>query len=155
MTVGDKEYYYLTRGNMNEDGEIANTTDGSPKAYRSEIAAGILRLDGLYSLDSPYGRTVNATTNVLVYNTNATKLLLNVDASAGGAVWTELRTPDCSEVLLGPSEPITHNSIAAEVQWPKLADDTAGSKVFAELGGRPLVLRFVMEQAKLYTFRFA
>ena len=31
---GDKELFYLSRGNMNEDGEVANSTDGSPKAYR-------------------------------------------------------------------------------------------------------------------------
>ena len=33
VRMGDKELFYLSRGNMNEDGEVANSTDGSPKAY--------------------------------------------------------------------------------------------------------------------------
>ena len=81
--------------------------------YRSEVAVGITRLDGLYSLDSPFGRTANATTNPLVYAQGVTKLLLNVDASAGGAVWVELRVAGSAEPLssLGRSEPITHSSV--------------------------------------------
>lgn len=156
MTIGDKEYYYVTRGNMNEDGEVANSTDGSPKTYRSEVAVGITRVDGLFSLDSPYGRTVNATTNPLIYSPRSaiTKLLLNVDASAGGAVRVELQTSS-GETLLGPSEPITHSSIRAQVNWPPRPGFQASNVVLAHAAGKPVVLHFVMEEAKLYTFQFA
>ena len=143
---------------MNEDGQVTNTTDGSPKAFRSEVAVGIMRVDGLYSLDSPFGRTANATTRALVYAKSATKLVLNVDASAGGAVWVELREPGSNALLMGPSQPITHSSVRAEVVWPQQVAQIGGKigkmRNVAQLAGLPIVVRFVMEQAKLYTFGF-
>ena len=117
-------------GNMNEDGEVAPSTDGSKLAYKSEIALARIRIDGLYSLDSPYGHTANATTVPLLFN-KGSEISLNVDASAGGSVTVAVMSPDGKRLLLGPSMPYTHSSIRARVQWPVNAGHPAGATVSA------------------------
>ena len=150
---GDEELYYLTRGNMNEDGEVANSTDGSKKAYRSEVALGRMRIDGLYSLDSPYGRTANASSVPLIFSNGSDTISLNVDASAGGSVTVTLFSPT-GERLLGPSMAYTHNSVRAELEWPTtVAGQPPGRTALSKLAGHPVVLHFEMEEAKLYSFR--
>jgi hypothetical protein len=95
---GEEELFFLTRGNMNEDGQVANSTDGTachrPGAdciFRSEVALGRLRLNGAVSLDSAYGQPSNVTTVPLLFSCDATRIVLNVDASGGGSVVVELR----------------------------------------------------------------
>jgi hypothetical protein len=58
--------------------------------------------------------------------------------------------------VLGPSKPITHSSVTAEVQWPEQPrrGGVSSSATLADMSGKPLVVRFVMEEAKLYTFQF-
>ena len=68
IQLGDEELYFLTRGNMNEDGEVANTTDGSMKVFRSEVALGRLRTDGAVSIDGSYGKVANLTTKPLIFS---------------------------------------------------------------------------------------
>lgn len=152
VTRGDEELFYLTRGNMNEDGEVANSTDGTPKVYRSEVALGRLRIDGLYSLDSPYGKTANATTAPLVFSKGSDQISLNVDTSAGGSVTVMILTP-AGERLLGPSIAYTHSSVRAKVEWPEVTGQPAGSTVLGELAEQPVVLHFEMEEVKLFSFR--
>ena len=96
------------------DGEVANTTDGSPKRLRGEVALGRLRVDGTISIDGPYGQAGNLTTKALVFS--GEKLRLNVDAGGGGAVTVSIYTPR-GERLLGPSEPIVHSAVDEEVTW--------------------------------------
>ena len=112
VVVGDDELFYVTRGNMNEDGEVANATGGAAKAFRSQVAVGRLRVHGAVSLDAPYGRSVNATTRILVFPASARGLVLNVDASAGGSVVVQVRTPK-GRVLLGPVKERCHKMEAA------------------------------------------
>jgi hypothetical protein len=154
LALGDEELYYLTRGNMNEDGEVANSTDGSAChrrgadcVYRSEVAVGRLRRDGEVSLDSPYGiAAATLTTHPLVYT--GTELELNVDASGGGSVTVEMRSLS-GAALTGSSAPITHSSVRAKVSWG--ADEHG----VAQHAGHEVVLVFTMEEAKLFSFRFA
>ena len=98
---GEEELFFLTRSNMNEDGQVANSTDGTachrPGAdcvFRSEVALGRLRLNGAVSLDSPYGKPSNATTVPLLFSRDARRIVLNVDASGGGSVTVEVRAAD-------------------------------------------------------------
>jgi hypothetical protein len=58
--------------------------------------------------------------------------------------------------LLGPSQPIVHSSTAAEVQWLEKAGQQAGEAIVERLAKArtQVVLHFVMEEAKLFTFRF-
>ena len=91
---------------MNEDGQVANSTDGAachrPGAdcvFRSEVALGRLRFNGAVSLDSPYGKPSNATTVPLLFSRDASRVVLNVDASGGGSVTVELRAADDGELL--------------------------------------------------------
>ena len=55
------------------------------------MALGRLRLNGAVSLDSDYGQPSNVTTVPLLFSRDATRIVLNVDASGGGSVVVELR----------------------------------------------------------------
>jgi hypothetical protein len=144
IRMGNEDFFFVTRGNMNEDAEVANTTDGSPKRLRGEVALGRLRLDGTISIDGKYGQAGNLTTKVLVFH--GKKLRLNVNAGGGGAVTVFVRTPT-GKRLLGPSKPVVHNGVNEEVVWP--------NGCLSCLAGQPVVLSFSIEEAKLFTFRFA
>lgn len=142
--MGDEDFFFVTRGNMNEDAEVANTTDGTPKRLRGEVALGRLRVDGTVSIDGPYGRAGNLTTKALVFS--GEKLRLNVDAGGGGAVTVSVRTPG-GERLLGSSLPIVHSAVDSEVVWREGG--------LGHLAGQAVVLSFSIEEAKLFSFRFA
>ena len=51
--------------------------------------------------------------------------------------------------LLGPSEPIVHSSVRAKVEW---GEGKSGG--LAALAGQPVVLKFAIEEAHLFTFQF-
>ena len=144
IRMGDEDFFFVTRGNMNEDAEVANTTDGTPKRLRGEVALGRLRVDGTVSIDGPYGRAGNLTTKALVFS--GEKLRLNVDAGGGGAVTVSVRTPG-GERLLGSSLPIVHSAVDSEVVWREGG--------LGHLAGQVVVLSFTIEEAKLFSFRFA
>ena len=133
-----------------KDGEVANSTDGSPKVFRSEIALGRLRLDGAVSITGPYGRAGNLTTKPLLFRGG--KLFLNCDASGGGAIVAFINSAQSGELLLGPSAPIVHSSVRAEVQWNRAL---AHSHALERLAGEPVVLTLSIEEAELYSFQFA
>ena len=167
--------YYLVDGNGNgwQDGEVANSTDGSPKVFRSEVALGRLRTDGAVSIDGPYGKTGNLTTKPLVFN--GKNLYLNCDASGGGAITISIHSAQTGELLLGPSAPIVHSSVRAKVEWRRQSEvvvSTAGTGAGAGGGsgsgggGRPILsleqlagtaalLTIAIEEAELYSFQFA
>ena len=51
--------------------------------------------------------------------------------------------------MLGPSEPIVHSSVRAKVEW---GEGKSGG--LAALAGQPVVLKFAIEEAHLFTFQF-
>ena len=173
--------YYLVDGNGNgwQDGEVANSTDGSPKVFRSEVALGRLRTDGAVSIDGPYGKTGNLTTKPLVFN--GKNLYLNCDASGGGLITVYIHSAQTGELLLGPSAPIVHSSVRAKVEWRRQSEvvvSTAGagagvgagggsgsgsggggggrpSLSLEQLAGTAALLTIAIEEAELYSFQFA
>jgi hypothetical protein len=78
------------------------------------------------------------------------RLELNLDGSAGGWCRVEVRDQQ-GDPIAGLTEkdadPVTGNSVAAPVSW-------RGSRDLSGLRGRPVRLRFVMRDAKLYAFQF-
>ena len=148
----DLKYWSCCWCSDRKDGEVANSTDGSPKVFRSEIALGRLRLDGAVSMNGPYGRAGNLTTKPLLFR--GKKLFLNCDASGGGAIIAFIHSAQSGELLLGPSAPVVHSSVRAEVQWNR---DLAHSRTLELLAGagEPVVLTLSIEEAELYSFQFA
>ena len=51
--------------------------------------------------------------------------------------------------VLGPSEPIVHSSVRAKVEWGE-----GKGEGLAALAGQPIVLKFAIEEAHLFTFQF-
>ena len=76
------------------------------------------------------------------------RLELNLDGSAGG--WLKIEVQDAQGRALpgfGLADAVCGNSTAKGVTW-------RGSSDLADIAGRPVTLRFVMRDIKLYAFQF-
>lgn len=78
------------------------------------------------------------------------RLLLNIDCSAMGEAWVELRD-ESGKPLPGytfeDAESVDRNGVAQEVWW-------RGGPDVGSLSGRPVRMRVTMRSAKLYAFQF-
>jgi hypothetical protein len=106
-----------------------------------------LRLDGFASLRSR--RNVGeATTKPLTFTGH--KLSINFATSAAGGVRIEIQEPDGTPIpgySLNEADVIIGNEIEKQVSWKGQAD-------LSSLIERPVRLRFVLEDADLYSFQF-
>jgi hypothetical protein len=144
VRVGDELWFYYSGSNMDHMGHIDPMPDGK---LRSGIGRAVLRLDGFVSADSDYAGG-ELTTPLLGFEGNA--LELNVDTSGGGSVAVELLGEDGRPLpgyALPDATPICANSVRAPVSW-------GGRSRLDGLAGKPVRLRFVMRDAKLYAFQF-
>lgn len=112
------------------------------------ITRAIYRLDGFMSVDASYSGG-EFTTPPLIFSGD--RLEINFDGSAGGQVRVEIR--DAEDRPIGGYREaecvlITGASVARLVHWQGKTDVTA-------LKGKPVRLRFVMRDTKLYAFQFA
>jgi len=108
----------------------------------------VQRLDGFVSADADYGGA-DFTTPLLTFS--GADLQLNVDCSALGQVWVEVRNEKNHPIpgyTLAESIDVDRNHIAAPVRW-------RGKDNVAELSGRPVRLHFKLRACKLYAFQFA
>jgi hypothetical protein len=106
-----------------------------------------LRLDGFASVNAPFAGGEMITKPVTFAGR---ELEINYSTSAGGLVRVELQDPAGSpfpEFMLADCDPIFGDEIARVVKWK------SSSNVHA-LAGRPVRLRFVMEDADLFSLRF-
>ena len=82
----------------------------------------------------------------------AKELVLNMDSGVGGELRCELQSEDGMPLpgfTLNQSVPMTRNSLRARVAW-------AGGTPFSSLGAEQAIrLRFILEDAWLYSFEFA
>ena len=105
------------------------------------------RLDGFTSLTAGY-EGGEFTTPPLRFSGD--QLELNFDGSAGGWCRVEVRDGN-GKPIAGlteqDSDRISGNSVAAPVSW-------RGSRSLSRLQGKPVSLRFVMRDAKLFAFQF-
>jgi hypothetical protein len=153
----DSSYAYMVSGYICRPEEIwlyyavSDHTHGNYDAARDKFTGTItrakLRLDGFVSLDADYAGG-EFSTPPLVYS--GRQLTLNVDASGGGCLRVEI-LPESGAALEGFStadcDPINGSFIAKVVSWRGKTDLSA-------MAGKPVRLRFVMNDAKLYAFRF-
>lgn len=111
------------------------------------ITRAVYRLDGFISADSGY-QVGSLTTPPLIFAGD--RLEINFDASAGGWVRVELLGPR-GQAFPGftqkEADKLVGNSLARLVTW-------AGKQDLSAWKGKPVKLRFVMRDAKLYAFEF-
>jgi hypothetical protein len=107
-----------------------------------------LRLDGFMSLHAPY-EGGEMLTKPLVFS--GRHLILNHANSAPGIIRVEIQDADGTPLpgfTLDECDPINGDAIAREVTWRRGDGDVGG------LAGRPVRLRFVMNDADLYALQF-
>lgn len=117
---------------------------GTSSAYRRHT----LRLDGFVSINAPAsgGELV---TKPLTFTGD--HLRLNFATSAAGTIRVELQHPDGKPVpgfSLADCHDVFGDTVDRVVSWKSDAK-------LAEVGGEPVRLRFVLNDADLYSFRFA
>ena len=107
----------------------------------------VLRLDGFLSADARYtGGTL--TTRPLVFDGD--QLQLNLSTGAGGVLRVEILDGNGKPVpgfTLEEADGINGNYIRVLASWQ-------GSSGLGSLAGKPVKLRFVMRDTKLYSFQF-
>jgi hypothetical protein len=115
--------------------------------FLGTITRARMRLDGFVSVDAEYTGG-EFTTPLLLFSGN--QLSLNTDTSAGGHVRVEIQNAS-AQPLAGFSadecDPINGNFIQKVVSWH-------GNSPLQAWAGKPVRLRFVMRDAKLYSFKF-
>ncbi len=107
-----------------------------------------LRLDGFVSASAPM-KGGELVTKVLTFS--GSKLSVNFSTSAAGNLRVEIQDPE-RRPLAGYSINEAHETFGDEVErtihWKNGAD-------VSKLAGKPVRLRFVLNDADLYAFRFA
>ena len=126
-------------------------THGNYKVSRDKFTGTItrakLRLDGFVSLDADYTGG-EFTTPPLIFS--GRQLALNTDAGGGGSVRVEI-LPESGLAIEGYSagdcDVINGNFVRKVVSW-------RGKTNVGSLAGKSVRLRLVMNDAKLYSFKF-
>ena len=140
ITVGDEVWIFLAGL------DVSHKEQSLLESHGARTRA-VLRLDGFFSADAAYTGG-ELTTRPLVFTGN--RLQLNLDTSAGGVCRVEIQDSE-GKVLPGFSaeeaDKINGNYIRVSGSWK-------GNSDLASLAGRPIKLRFLMRDAKLYSFQF-
>ena len=144
VAMGDELWLYYAAKNRDHHGFV---DPAAPSGLRSGIARAVLRLDGFVSLDAGC-RGGEVVTPPLTFA--GSRLELNLETGGGGGVRVELQDPH-GQPLAGYTAadaiPAWGNSVRLPVAWAQGADT-------GELAGRPVKLRFLMQDCRLYAFRF-
>ncbi len=140
IRVGDELWFYFA-------GLDVHHKEQSQKESHGARGRAVLRLDGFISADAAYTGG-ELTTVPLIFKGN--RLQLNVDTSAGGEVRVEIQDASGRPVkgfAESDADGINANSVRAAVGWHGKTD-------VSSLAGKPIRLRFVMRDTKLYAFQF-
>lgn len=143
IRMGNELWIYYFGENRDHDGFV----DPAASTRKTAIDRAILRLDGFVSVDAAYtgGEIV---TPLLTFA--GSKLELNVDPGAGGSIRVELLDENDKPIKgfsRDDATPLFDNSVCLPVTWG------ANSNV-ASLAGKPIRIRFLMRDCKLYAFQF-
>ncbi len=139
IRVGDELWFYFA-------GLDVHHKEQSQKKSHGARGRAVLRLDGFMSADAAYtgGELV---TKLLTFTGDC--LELNVDTSAGGTVLVEIQDEAGQPIqgfTVSDADEINGNSVRRPVTWNDSGDVSA-------LAGKPIRLRFVMRDTKLYAFQ--
>ena len=140
IRMGDELWFYFA-------GLDVHHKEQSRKKSRGSRGRAILRLDGFKSADAGYTGGALVTKSLIFADD---RLELNVDTSAGGTVLVEIQTQAGNPIkgfTANDADQINANSVRKQVTWNRSAK--VGS-----LAGKPIRLRFVMRDTKLYAFHF-
>jgi hypothetical protein len=153
----DCSYAYMASGFICRQDEIwlyyavSDHTHGNYDVSRDKFTGTItrakLRLDGFVSLDADYAGGEFSTPPLV---NSGRQLTLNVDASGGGSLRVEIQPESGAAMegfLAGDCDPINGSFIGKVVSWRGKTDLSA-------MAGKAVRLRFVMNDAKLYAFKF-
>ncbi|MFN0195538.1 MAG: hypothetical protein ACKVT0_02250 [Planctomycetaceae bacterium] len=144
--VGNEIWIYYSAYNCTHIESLDGKTPF--EKYLGTITRATLRLDGFVSANAGH-EGAELITKPMIFTGN--HLDLNVDCSAGGHLNVELQTADGQPIpdfTLADSDRIYHNNIRKTVSWKGNADSTS-------LIGKPIRMRLVMRDCKLYAFQFA
>ena len=150
IRVGDELWIYFigldVAHSLDQDRRLGEIL-GRTKPHKGSHGRAVLRLDGFISADAAYtgGELV---TKPLIFAGN--RLQINVDTSAGGTVNVEIHDASGQAIdgfALEESDEINGNSVRMPVSW-------RGNTNLARLAGTPVSVRFVMRDAKIYSFQF-
>lgn len=113
----------------------------------NHLRRGVLRLDGIVSLDAPHAGGEVVTKPFIFTGQN---LVVNYSTSAAGGLRVELQDA-YGKTLPGfglkDSYELFGDSVAQVISWDAGAD-------VSKWAGKPVRLRFLMREAKLYSFQF-
>lgn len=140
IRVGDELWFYFAGLNVNHKEQSLRESNGAR-------GRAVLRLDGFISADAAYTGG-ELTTKPLVFSGD--RLQLNVDTGAGGTTKVEIQEPSGRPIAgftESDADEINGNYIRVLASWNGSTD--AGS-----LAGQPVRLRFLMRDAKLFSFQF-
>ena len=140
IPMGNELWLYYT-GTAHTHGARA----GAP--VRNGLFLSTMRRDGFVSLDAGYGGGAFRTP---VLQFAGDRLEVNFDGSAGGWLKVEIQDADGKPLpgyALSDADGLVGNGIRKTITWK-------GRTGVGGLAGRPVRLRFVMRDAKLYAFQF-
>ncbi len=144
IIMGDEVWIYFLGQNFDHDGIIDPTANGQ---MRTGISRAVMRLDGFISADAEFAGGEIVTPAIRF---NGDQLELNVDTSAGGAVYVELLDEQGRPIpgyTRAEAKTICGNSVRMPVRWNE-------RQTVSELAGKPIKLHFIMRDCKLYAFQF-
>ncbi|MBN2296410.1 MAG: hypothetical protein JXM70_28535 [Pirellulales bacterium] len=145
IRMGDEIWIYYVGSNTDHNDHVDPATPGGKRL--GAVSRAVMRLDGFVSADAPYegGQLTTPTIRFA-----GKKLELNLDTSGGGSVRVEL-LDEKGEPIEGytasDAMPLFGNSVRMPVSW---GDNTDVSR----LAGKPIKIRFIMRDCKLYAFQF-
>lgn len=146
IPAGDELWLYYA-GMQRRHGGPVESGDERRLGKRSGIFRASLRRDGFISADADYGG--GELTTPAVRFTGRT-LALNCDAGAGGWLKVELLDGEGHPLPgfgMDAADAVLGNGVSKTVTWQGRSDVSPAA-------GRPVRLRFLMRDVKLYAFRF-
>ncbi len=143
IRMGDEIWIYYAGSNRDHDRQL----DPAASEHLTGVARAVLRLDGFVSADADYA---GGTLTTPLIRFSGSSLELNLDTGGGGSAQVEILDELSRPIggfTLEDAHPLNGNSVRLPVQWRTNSDLTA-------LSGKPVRLRFHLQDSKLYAFQF-
>ena len=143
IRMGDELWFYYRGGNRDHDGFVDPASPGPLDG----ISRAVMRLDGFVSVDAPHAGA-QVVTPPLTFSGN--RLYLNLDAGGAGSLKVEL-LDQAGAAIEGFTRQRAATLRGNSVRMPACWGDNADVR---RLAGRPVRVRFLMQDCKVYAFRF-